>query len=137
MCHYLIEASSPLVCKIESEVSLSVQQDMEVGERMPLTDDEDQQPLDDESKLPLQDDDYPYQNGRCAASFLILESEILDQIRNEIVDLSIQLHDLQQILDHLDHSQVYYKHTLKLLPNLHSHKLFNTQCATRLLGQLL
>lgn len=39
-----------------------------------------------------------------------LESSIIEQIRNEIVDLSAQLLELQQILEHLDQYQVYYKH---------------------------
>ena len=165
MCHYSVEASSPYVCGIRIEASVPVEQDMEVGERMTIQENEDQLsvsdespfrfddgefPLDDTHQLPLDDedqlrldedqhlqDDYPYQSGMFLDSLTRLESSIIDQIRNEIVDLSAQLHELQQILEHLDHFQVCYKHRLKLLPHLHSYKPFNPQNATTFLSQFL
>ena len=138
MCHYSVEASSPYVCGIRTETSVPVEQDVEIGERMPSQENEDQLSvydespsrfddevfplddtrqllLDDEDQLPLDEDqhlqdDYPYQSGMFLDSLTRLESSIIEQIRNEIVDLSAQLLDLQQILEHLDQYQVYYKH---------------------------
>ncbi|KNB46386.1 n-acetylglucosamine-1-phosphotransferase subunit gamma [Blastocystis sp. subtype 4] len=138
MCHYSVEASSPYVCGIRTETSVPVEQDVEIGERMPSQENEDQLSvndespsrfddeafplddtrqllLDDEDQLPLDEDqhlqdDYPYQSGMFLDSLTRLESSIIEQIRNEIVDLSAQLLELQQILEHLDQYQVYYKH---------------------------
>jgi len=138
MCHYSVEASSPYVCGIRTETSVPVEQDVEIGERMPSQENEDQLSvndespsrfddeafplddtrqllLDDEDQLPLDEDqhlqdDFPYQSGMFLDSLTRLESSIIEQIRNEIVDLSAQLLDLQQILEHLDQYQVYYKH---------------------------